>query len=500
MAIYVANKTGRWDAPDTWLTSSRPWSEIATTASGWVTATTAPTLNDDVYSNGFVVTLSSASGYVHEATTITTRGVYSRISPAAFIIRSADNSYFTMDKHAFTYYITCSSIDGGHTSATANVSIPVIRVDVSQSIFYISSSLYNSGQVSQFNPSNTYGAIFIMSTAHSSSLYINGDIHGGSNPGTIYINSANRCNIIVTGSLYGGQNTTTVAAAIASIGQFTSCSISGSLIADSGPCVRITNSGSYIRVNGDVYASNSSVAITGSINSALSQSINIFGNIVNHPITAQQAIVGSRVYLTGSSISSVQIKPYPNSNITMYDESLTVDTTPAEANVYKGVTYGNNNSKTGLLTTPNVADVRSNVSYYTGSAGSTPTSQLGQCYMPDSSSVRTTINYDVTTNLTGGAMVVPTQNQVQYGVFFSTGSLTGSYQSTSQYWSTSSDSFTQVSSSGYLLSRSLDTTLGSITASFVADLNDVSITSNTIRRIQNIHTTQSVSHSIGSYE
>jgi len=497
MAVYVANKAGRWDALDTWLTSSRPWSEITTTASGWVTATTAPTLVDDVYANGNIVTFSSASGYVHSTRLLTCKPVI--INASVLVVRSTGGG-FKPDKHAWVYYISSSVIDSGYSTG-ANVSSQNISIETSQSIFYISSSIYNTGN--QSINSIATPTIYITTGMHSSSIYIVGNVYGGGgNIGTVgQVVTANRCNIIITGSVYGGTDSTGVAGAGIYIGTgtFTSCSISGSVYATTGgPGIFAvaTGTGSYIQVNGNVVASHATPAISSSVLAGSTHSINIFGNIINHPTTAQQAVVGSRVYLTGSSVSSVQVKSYPNSNIALYDSSTTPDNTPAIANVYKGVVYGNN--KTGVLTTPNVSDVRSIITYYTGSVGSTPTSQPGQCYMPHSSSVRFGApSYDSAS--TPGAMVVPIQTQVQYGVFFSTGSLTGSYQSTSQYWSTSSNSFTQVSSSGYLLSRSLDTTLGSITSSFVADLNNVNTTSNTIRRMQNVHTTQSVSQSIGSY-
>lgn len=496
MAIYVANTSGPWDVLSTWLTSSATLETITPTASGWAVATVLPTMQDDVYANNKNIILQTSS-FVHTARTITNKPLLA--VPAgtvtAVIISSgssaAGSGFYITSTGSRTYYISCSYLDGGNGTATTMLHVSG-SATTTRTILYITGSIiYNQDSVSSL----------IQSPGNSSSIFINGDVYGGG-VGSALVSAGNQTIIEVTGSVYGGQSATSYG--ISLTGLNASCSISGNLYAERGPALHMSSTtGSRTTIYGDVYASTAYYAISASLNTgSRSHDVYIYGSVINDGVHGQTALTGTKFFISGAYVngSSTQVKiKYQPQTAPIALTLSTTDTTPAPADVYKGIVYGQNNGKTGQLTTPKREDVRATASYSTGSAGSTPTLQTGQCYMPHSSSVRTGVNYDVTTNLTVGAMVVPTQNQVQQGVFFSTSSLTGSYQPVSQYWSTSSTSFTQVSSSGYLLSRSLDATLGSISSSFVADLNNTVIASNTVRRMQNVHTTQSVSQSIGSY-
>jgi hypothetical protein len=457
-------------------------------------------MQDDVYLNNKTIILQSAS-FVHTARSITNKSLsVSAVGNSTLGIVSSGSSttlgFLATSTGSKTYYVSCSYIDGGNTATPQTLFISG-SATATRTVVYITGSLVHN------QDSNTTGLVTM--PGNSSSIYVVGNVYGGGN--LACINSAGNYNYIeVTGSVYGGGTGATVTTryhGITTTGFFSSCSISGSIYAERGPALHMNSiSGSWTQIVGDVYASPQFFAISASLNTgSRPHNVYIYGSIINDATTGQMALTGTRFFISNTYVNGTgtQVKVKYRPQLTPIALALSsADTTPAPADVYVGVVYGQAQTKTGILTTPTVANVRSTVSYYAGTAGSTPSQQLGQCYMPHSSSVRTTVDYDVTTNLTGGAMVVPTQNQVQWGVFFSTGSLTGSYQSVSQYWSTSSNSFTQVSSSGYLLSRSLDTTLGSIIASFVSDLNNINTTSNTIRRMQTVHTTESISQ-IGSY-
>jgi hypothetical protein len=494
MAIYVANTSGPWDVLSTWLTSSATIDTITPTASGWAVATVLPTMQDDVYANNKNVILQSSS-FVHTARIITNKSLLAvpAGSVTAVIIASgsstAASGFFLTSTGSKTYYISCSYFNGNNGTATQMLFVSASATTTRTIVYITGSIVHNQDSVTAL----------VNMPGNSSSIYVNGDVIGGG-VGSAILLAGNQSTVEVTGSVYGGAAATQYG--ISMTGLFATCSISGNLYAKRGPALHMNSvTGSRTTIYGDVYASTAYYAISASLNtSSRAHNVYIYGSVINDASTGQTALTGTRFFISSSYVNGtatqVKIKYQPQTTAIALQVS-SADTTPAAADVYKGVVYGTGQTKIGSLTTPNVADVRSTVSYYTGSVGSTPTSQIGQCYMPHSSSVRVSISYDSAS--TPGAMVVPLQNQVQYGVFFSTGSLTGSYQSASQYWSTSSNSFTQVSSSGYLLSRSLDTPLGSISGTFVTDLNNTATTSNTILRMQNVHTTQSVSQSIGSY-
>jgi hypothetical protein len=512
MAIYKPATNGSWNTVQ-WQSVN----DATQSQASWANASGAPTINDEVWLDGKTLTINpniivSASRII--ATRIPNESGFAYTAGLPGGVYGAVSSSLVGGKlqitSSGTYYITASYITGPGTSQ--NNAVLDITAAASSSIVYVSASINANASGDGANTTR-----IVSVAANTCSLFINGNLYGGYYTTAVAIVNTNiaaqpagRSILILTGSAYGAAGTTAIGNTCIYIAStLATCSISGSVINNGlNPTILMVSSRSLVEVRaGSVVSSINAPAISGSMSAPLSQSIFISGNIVNHPKTGQQAIyTANRVYIHSSSLGSsckIQIKPYPAGNVELVDPNFgTVITYPAENNVVSGYAYGN--GQTGTMRTPLPRDVRNEITYTTASrvtSATTSTWQVlqvqGACYMPHSSSVRVGVSYDSAS--TPGAMLVPSQSQTQWGAFFSTSSLTGSYQSASQYWSTSSNSFTQVSSSVYLLSRSLDVALGTITGSFVANLNDVNATSNTVRRMQNVHTTQSVSQSIGAY-
>jgi hypothetical protein len=499
MAIYVANTSGPWDVLSTWLTSSATMDVITPTASGWAVATVLPTMQDDVYLNNKTVVLQTAS-FIHTARSITNKPLNgSSIGNSTPITIAGGSSttlgFLSTSTGSKTYYISCSYIDGGNSSTPQTLFISG-STTTTRTLVYVTGNLIHN------QDSNTTGLVTM--PGNSSSIYVVGNVVGGGN--LACINSAGNYNYIeVTGSVYGGGTGTTVTTryhGITATGLYFSCSISGSVYGDRGPALHMNNStGSWTQIIGDVYASSQFFAISASLNTgSRPHNVYIYGSVINDATTGQTALTGTRFFVSGAYVNgtttNVRVKYQPrNAVLSMLDKNVTSDPTPATYNVYAGISYGN--GKIGSLSASNTIHVRSGISYSSGSVGSTPITVYGTCYIPGTESVRRNTVYD-SASFKRGNMAIPGNFEVKFGAFLDFGNQTGSYQSASQYWSTSSNSFTQVSSSGYLLSRSLDVPLGSISRSFVSDLNNVNATSNTIRRMQTVHTTESILQ-IGSY-
>lgn len=482
--------------------------DITQSNAAWASTSNLPTLEDDVWMDGKTI-------YVPPSVPIYANRIFQQRQPDprssattappifGYAYTTGSSANLLSITSSGTYYISASVITAGGNGANSGYGYMLIGAGatISGVTVYLSASL---------DASDNYGSSYLIyvSNANSCSIYMKGNVYGGG--GNVIQVNAGRAILSITGSVYGSvfsisgapQTANSAIYATTNATNFT-CSISGSTYVNA---IQTTPTRSLIIVNGSVNASSFASSIICSSNINLTHSVQIFGNVNNDPVTGQQAISAPRIFITGSSISAIQLKQNPAGNTTLTDTGSSISYTYASQNdVVNGYKYDNNSKTgTGLVTGSFAQHVRSAVTFslatkYNDGSGDVWTVRTvsGSCYIPHSSSVRIGVSYDSASTL--GAMQVPTQTQVQYGAFIASGSITGSYQSASQYWATASTAFTKVSSSGYLLSRSLDVALGTITGSLVADLNNTATTSNTVRRIQNVHTTQSVSQSIGSY-
>ena len=196
-----------------------------------------------------------------------------------------------------------------------------------------------------------------------------------------------------------------------------------------------------------------------------------------------------RIYISSSNIAIVT-SSVANGAPYAFGQSNISDPTPATTDVYVGVTYGNNNSKTGVLTTPSSSNVRSTITYSSGSVGATPSSIPGTAAIPPQNDVRFGIRYDTVPS--GGAMIVPVASQVSASFGFESYNVSGSYSGSKTFWAT--PHVTMTTGIGALISQSLNVRAGSVTGSLIGLLD--TNTSNTVTRLRSIASVADVGNAL----
>jgi hypothetical protein len=186
-----------------------------------------------------------------------------------------------------------------------------------------------------------------------------------------------------------------------------------------------------------------------------------------------------RIYITSSNIAIVT-SSVANGAPYAFGQSNISDPTPATTDVYIGVAYGSNNSKTGVLTTPSSSNVRSTITYSSGSVGATPSSIPGIAAIPPQNDVRFGIRYSTVPS--GGTMIVPIASQVSASFGFESYNVSGSYSGSKTFWAT--PHVTMTTGIGALISQSLNVRVGSVTGSLISLLD--TDTSNTVTRLRSI--------------
>jgi hypothetical protein len=182
------------------------------------------------------------------------------------------------------------------------------------------------------------------------------------------------------------------------------------------------------------------------------------------------------------------------SNVSLAASSYPAGTFPNANNVRLGTDNGN--GSTGTVQIPNRNDVRFGVSVDDGSGNTT----TGLMVVPSPNDVRKNIFVN-TASISGvqatGSMIVPTVSQVRLGVLVDSGS--GTFQGISDFWNFLTSSITTPGSIGALITSSLNVKAGSITGSFIAELDNTSSTSPTVKRLQNSSTVQTTGDQLSSY-
>jgi len=216
-------------------------------------------------------------------------------------------------------------------------------------------------------------------------------------------------------------------------------------------------------------------ATTASTTTDFSNVVYYYGDYASN--STKTNIVSPRIYISSSNITVATASG--TTTITLPPSNIT-DPTPANTDVYVGIMYGNNNSKTGVLTTPSSSNVRSTITYSSGSIGATPSSIPGAVSMPPQNDVRFGVRYDTVPS--GGAMIVPVASQVSASFGFESYNVSGSYSGSKTFWATPHNTMT--TGVGALISQSLNVRAGSVTSSFIGLLD--TNTSNTVTRLQSI--------------
>ena len=276
--------------------------------------------------------------------------------------------------------------------------------------------------------------------------------------------------------------------------------VSGSIISQfSSPVIWVNSTGiaptGSTTIIGDVYAGPFSPAYIngtpGTLNNA-SQSLTIFGNLYSHPLTGTPAVVSPRLILTGSSTITLNQTYGTTSSFATSSANFDPSYYPAITNVRSGSKYGDgtNVSRTGSMIVPSVNDVRYGVPTETGS---------GSVFIPVTESVRLGVTSSQINNVNStGSVIIPLASDVLLGAFVNTSSATGSYGTVSDIWNFPSSSLTASGTVGEDIKLSLDANVGSITGSTLTELNNPNNIYSIAKRLQNIATTSSIIYQFSS--
>jgi hypothetical protein len=375
-------------------------------------------------------------------------------------ITSSIYAGLTNNQHAFVI----REIDGANIAITGSL----IETQTGKGVIRIASSATNTtltinGLLRGSSGSLATAAPVIVNEGANSIININGDILAtGSSQPIIDLNA--------NGSILnciGNIETRTSQSAIRIRGSATNFTYV-TLGSETTP-INIVNSGS-----GAVLLVSNGTTLSASVDGLNTQVI-LYGNYSNTNV--RNNIIAPRIYISSSNITFATASG--TTTITLPPSNIT-DPTPTTTDVYMGVVYGNNNSKTGVLTTPSSSNVRSTITYSSGSVGATPSSTAGTVAMPPQNDVRFGVRYDTVTS--GGAMIVPVASQVSASFGFESYNVSGSYSGSTEFWATPHTTIT--TGIGALISQSLNVRVGSITGSLIGLLD--TDTSNTVTRLRSI--------------
>lgn len=468
MAVYAANQTGTWSTLATWVsTSAMPPNALGNTSS-WGVATALPGANDIVLFNGKTVTYDttinvnrissvvSGSDYGSPLTNVLSGGV---ITPSATVTITASNGIYLghVGSSPQAWFMTLTSAN------VVNITASVIDQSASQQYgIYLSStgatlnvtasSIIGNSSVTSTNT----GAILLGNFA--ATLRVQSNITGSNSPAiqTTGTTAANGTYII-------NGNVTTIGQ---SPGIFSTSPIT-------------------ITVNGNVTAGSISPGIASTTAAGL---ITVNGSIVN--VNGFQGVQSQRLILSSSSATAMSWTwQDPAGNNITYSPSTANITYPDPAAVRSGST-GTTSTGTGdgTLVVPADTDVKESVQYDNGT-------KTGKMRVPSYLDVRATVAVDSGS----GAIIMPTEAQVQSGVTFDSGSSkTGTYDGVAAFWGYSTASMT-AGSIGGLITQSLDVRIGTITGSLISELDNTGSSSNTIRRMQNAATVHTTGDQLSSY-
>jgi hypothetical protein len=365
MAIRYAVATGNWSNTATW------------------DGGTLPTSSDDVFSNGFTVTINGT--YTVLSIRNTLNAVPTILAGGQFIYANGGN-------------LTCSAAQAiyvGSTTPTLEMTLasPNTATFNGSVLTITNTASYNAIKLSGTGTLNLNGNYNVDSTLNKSiisvtstgTLNIVGDISstssGGNNINTVLMNNSGTINI--TGNVVGSSsNTIGVSSSVYVTSGF--LNITGNTSASSNQAICLAGAVNYTQI-GNVNASttqpaisNTTVAATISITGTITAStgspaiysvfaltsgyssgtyVKVSGNVVNS--TNNMAIVAPRVTID-TNTSSWLFQISTGGNRTLYAAGVALGN-PAIANVRFGTTYGASSELTGTLRVPTAANVLSGV-------------------------------------------------------------------------------------------------------------------------------------------
>jgi hypothetical protein len=403
-------KKENYNMPVRYAVASGNWSSLAT----WNGGTTFPTASDDVFANGFDVTIDQninvssisnrASGSaVAGGNYISTNGIYITASRATAGIVSANATAALIITGSHTVYIS-SSIQGGDVTNGYGV-----RITNGGTIYVtgsVSSGVAGGGSTGNYGILVTSGSAFILGN-----LRTNGDTG----------NTSGACVAIAAGtaSIVGDLYTFTNGVPITMLTGIAQVNVTGNLIilgtSTNNMAVNINGNTGVLNFNGNLRGYNNAaitmlsaatINITGSvfagytavgISSAVASTINVIGPIyasngypgvsststtatvrVSGPLICSangtNAVYSPRIQILSGSTPYYTFESNDISKtITLYDQTYPV-TLPDASNVRSGSLYGAMNQFSGSMIVPSTSSVRYGVpvDQTTGSATLTP--------------------------------------------------------------------------------------------------------------------------------
>lgn len=298
MAVRYAVASGNWSAVGTWNGGA-----------------SLPTAGDDVYANGYTVTVDQ---------NITVTKISTEVCPTT----SVGGGLFQTTTTYQTYIITANVV-AGTTACLYNY----------QCTLYIIGNIYGG------SGTNAYGTFFRNSTYH-----ITGNIYGGTGTGAIgvcFISTSYYVAFNMVGNVYSGLG----AAGINSFGSgASSINITGNIYA--GSFQGLIFGVPMTIITGNLYSSTSQPAAQAYTTSTL-YPIKITGNLINS--NGIMAVLGIKVYLEQTSIYWT-FQNLDGTDYNLYTQD-TLENPPAETDVRSGVVYGIGDAYEGTCAVPAATEV-----------------------------------------------------------------------------------------------------------------------------------------------
>jgi len=360
MANVKAVANGNWSSTSTW--------------DGGV----LPTVNDDVFANGFTITIdgtfevlsirnTSGTGIVAggsfrfanegNLTCTSSQAIYvGAITPTLQMSLPGGNiGTFTGDVLTITNTTGYTAIllsntgtlnlNGNYQQINTSVSLAIILI-TSAGILNINGDLYSlcADNTQTFNVCNT------LRINGPGNVNINGNIVGAlSNllaKSTIYANSSGI--VTINGNITGGSGTNSPAVGIV---QSTLLNVTGTVTGNSSPAI-ISNVSNQINISGSVVASANANAITSTNASGI---VILNGNITNN--AGRQAIYCQNLFLSDTGTTQAQFFTSGSQDRTLYSAN-TFPNLPSSSIVRSTTLYGPGNELSGSIIMPDPANVR----------------------------------------------------------------------------------------------------------------------------------------------
>ena len=379
MANYKAIANGNADTLAIW----NVWN-----GSAWVAAGSLPSTSDDVYTNSYIVTVTTSQSYkswnrssvgapynitqggqfqIDGSNVITTQGTVNG-SNANFGTQIASNAcIYRLSTHLAKWthigLIVCgltnrtSAVWNTGASDTDIVGDMETRGSNTASIAFINSNYTGNLSIIGNQRSDGVGLIALWMTGCNSNVNILGNQYGGVTSGILnaiaFDNNGNTGNINIVGNQYGGSGTGSNAT-----------NLSGTLLANitgnqyagsSSVAVFINTASSRINILGNSYASAGFSAIYANLDTTI---ITHQGNIVNN--LGVLAIRCMRLFLNVTPTTVWQFSDFDGDTQYLYGAGVNTGH-PIEANVRKDTVYGPSSEFTGTAAIPPKASVALNV-------------------------------------------------------------------------------------------------------------------------------------------